>query len=291
MDVKREQYVANGEPRRWAGFIGRHPLVFTLLMTADFTATLWFTGLIAAPVVGIFSDSYLVEDLFWYLFMSVVFAGLLLYLGWWRSAGFTPFGEWRLSSRVLWLPVLWAVAYFAVLALLSDIGYDFSASNLPVILIAAPTELLVGFEEEVIFRGVILFGLLWAWREKPRGVLWAVLLSSALFGLMHAQNTILYGSPVDLTASQVCSAFLFGLGMAGLVLATNALWPAVIFHAVTNLSGAFQGLYTIAQDTSDVQSTVGFNTASILFNIPLGIYGLYVIRRRRHRVDTANPPQ
>ena len=293
MDTRREQYIANGEPRRWSRFIDRHPLVFALLVTIAFIAVLWFTGLIVieTPVVGIVSDSYLVEDLFSYLLMSVVFAGLLLYLGWWRSAGFTPFGEWRLSLRVLWFPLLWVVAYFAVLGLFSDIGYDFSTSNLPVILIAAPTELLVGFEEEVIFRGVILFGLLWAWRDKPRGVLWAVLLSNVLFGLGHAQNAILYEAPAALTASQVCSSFLFGLGMTGLVLATNALWPAIVVHAVTNLSQAFQGIYTIVQDTSDVQASVGFNTPSVVFNIPLAIYGLYVIRRRRRRVTAETSPR
>ncbi|WP_020619126.1 CPBP family intramembrane glutamic endopeptidase [Paenibacillus daejeonensis] len=87
--------------------------------------------------------------------------------------------------------------------------------------------LLVGFVEEVLYRGIILRLLL------PKGRLLAVLVSSVLFGVTHLLNAVGGQSLTD-TLVQVVYAFLIGMVLALLVLKHRALPLAILFHAVHN---------------------------------------------------------
>ena len=71
--------------------------------------------------------------------------------------------------------------------------------------------------EEMVFRGYVLGAL------RPHGDKVAVIVSAALFGLIH--GNIL----------QVPFAFILGLVLGWLVVQTNSIWPAVVLHGVNNL--------------------------------------------------------
>jgi len=74
--------------------------------------------------------------------------------------------------------------------------------------------------EEFIHRGFIFHALL------PRGHALAIILSAALFGVMHNPQTIII-------------AFLIGLLLAFLTLNLNTLWGPIIAHATYNLAAIF----------------------------------------------------
>lgn len=71
--------------------------------------------------------------------------------------------------------------------------------------------------EELLFRGVILGGLLSHYRPR-----WAVVVSAVLFGVVH------------LNLWQFVPAFGMGLATGWLFMRTRSLWPCVAFHGIYN---------------------------------------------------------
>lgn len=123
-------------------------------------------------------------------------------------------------------------------------------------------ELIVGLSEELVFRGMLLRTLL------PRGTTRAVLVSSALFGLVHLAN-IVYGASVAVTLAQVVGAFVFGIGMAAIVLCGGALWPAILIHALANLALRFSWFVP--------QPVPAPLMSAVISTLLLG-YGLFLLR-------------
>lgn len=80
-----------------------------------------------------------------------------------------------------------------------------------------------GLVEELVFRGIVLTGLLIGLAPRPRATFESVLLSSVLFGLPHLHPLI------------VIFAAVFGLAFAHLTIATNTIWPAVAVHVAFDL--------------------------------------------------------
>lgn len=83
--------------------------------------------------------------------------------------------------------------------------------------------------EEILFRGLILVGLL---QLYPKTV--AIVLSSLLFGLWHFKN-IFYIPKKQLLYQMLYTGFFFGPLMALVTLATGTIWLAVILHFANNL--------------------------------------------------------
>lgn len=78
---------------------------------------------------------------------------------------------------------------------------------------------LAPFTEEILFRGMIQNAY-----ERRFG-LTAILISSAIFGLMHADLLL------------AVNAFFMGLIAGYLLLRTRSLWTTIVFHAVFNFLG------------------------------------------------------
>ena len=83
--------------------------------------------------------------------------------------------------------------------------------------------LAVGFSEEFFFRGIILKIL------RKDGVLYSIIVSSIVFGLLHASN-LLGGANVLYTLLQIIYALLFGLVAASIVTLHQSLTPVIIWH-------------------------------------------------------------
>ena len=92
-----------------------------------------------------------------------------------------------------------------------------------VVVLAVLAVVVAPFVEEVLFRGVVLRGLMLRTGFWP-----AAVTSSALFGVFHAQ-----GSPAEAALLAVATG-VFGLGLCVLVRRTGRLAPAIGVHAVRN---------------------------------------------------------
>ncbi len=147
---------------------------------------------------------------------SAVTAGLTTYLGWWplvlRDAG-------RVGGAVRAVPWIWAVTIAAALVL----GSPWS---LPVdrLLATLALAILVGFAEELAYRGLALVGLR-AGSTEAR----AFLVMTFLFAILHLPNVLL-GQQLVGSIVQTGLAFLGGTGLYLIRRSSGSIAVAMLFH-------------------------------------------------------------
>lgn len=170
-----------------------------------------------------------------------------------------PIGAWRIA----WLPF----AYAAAACMLAAAGRPLPGGMVAMVLLNTS---LVALSEEVMFRGILLHGLM-----TRLGVLPAVLASSALFGAVHALNALTTG---DLATSlcQALAAALQGVGFAAVRLRTGSLWPMIAAHALYDC-----GLLLLAARTAPAAGlSVAAALGAILLVVPVMFYGLFLLRKQ-----------
>ena len=150
--------------------------------------------------------------------MSITLAGILYYR---RARGGS--GPWaRFSARglnpalLLWAFVMMCavgVVLEPLLALLPELQINVGRGFWTILSLV----LFAPVFEELICRGVVLGSL-----RSRYGVTIAWLVSSLFFGILH-------GQPV-----QVVNAFVVGLVLGYVYIATDSLWAAMILHALNN---------------------------------------------------------
>lgn len=115
----------------------------------------------------------------------------------------------------------------------TSIGQFFSGLSLPTFLsIGITWNLITGIKEEFVFRGYLLARL--KQKGQPHS---AWLVSSLVFGLLHVN---FFHFPIYPAGPPIwfASAFLAGLLLAGYVLATGRLLPAILAHGIANTISA-----------------------------------------------------
>lgn len=160
-----------------------------------------------------------------------------------------------------------AVLLFPVMTVIYGYLAGFRELPLPTLILAFVSVALAGVIEELAFRGVLLSILL------PKGLWRAVIVTSALFGLMHLSNLAL-GSPWYSVLLQVTFATMAGTGYAAMRIRTGSLWPPIILHA------AFDLTFRVA--AVEVGSMFA-NSIHMLHGVGWLVYALVVLRRGRAR--------
>ena len=113
---------------------------------------------------------------------------------------------------------------------------SFIAPNIPsLIIIVLHPFIGTGLFEEVLYRGLVLKMLLRKTGHSKKGVIFACVISSAIFGLLHIVN-VFAGAPVLSTISQIIHATATGLFFAAVFLRTKKLWIPILLHGLLNLS-------------------------------------------------------
>lgn len=94
----------------------------------------------------------------------------------------------------------------------------------------------VGLFEELTFRGCIFLFVLQRRGKRSIDVFWSIVISSAIFAVVHLLN-IAMGADPGATLLQIGYSFLIG-GMCSVILVkTHNVWLCVILHAVYNFAG------------------------------------------------------
>lgn len=139
-------------------------------------------------------------------------------LGWWRGALFE-----KSVSRHKWPIIAPALMALVVLIALS-VGVEWGRVDIAYFVPLLVLGILVGFNEELLTRGLLLVGLRASLREP-----WVWFVTSALFGLMHAAN-LFVGAPLPGTLQQIGLAFLGGTGFYIVRRVTGNLIWAMLLH-------------------------------------------------------------
>ena len=176
-----------------------------------------------------------------------------------REAGLCAPKPWK----TLWL--VWPPLLYALLMLL--LAWAGGWPQPRVLLIVACNAALVAISEELMFRAILLQGMLERYTVWP-----AVLMSSALFGLAHTANGLASGD-VSGALWQAVAATLQGIGYAAIRLRTRSIWPMVLVHGLWDYALVTATLPHPAEDGASILPYI-----ALLAVLPLCLYGVYLLR-------------
>ncbi|MBI5950285.1 MAG: CPBP family intramembrane metalloprotease [Chloroflexi bacterium] len=253
-------------------FALEHPLLFSILAT--------FAGIFLTEIpFQDFLAPYLEKQTAFYL--TIIFEqGLVGFLcllmlasfGWLEIAGITPPKKWR----ALWLG--WPLLLFTLINM--DEGVVIDTSKPMLIVLHLLTALSTGWVEELLCRGVVTVTFLQKWGRSKKGIYFAVLASSLLFGLAHLANFIQGRKPLLNNVTQIIFSLFFGVIFAACMLRNRSIWPMMILHAAVDWAGTLRevavggGLRTVPPAMSPTNALI-----SILITLPLFLYGLFLLRK------------
>ena len=112
-------------------------------------------------------------------------------------------------------------------------GGEIAAYALEHIVLSVAIMLLVGINEEVIFRGLGLGGMLLVFGHKKNGALWSVLLMSLIFGFVHVIYEIDITDPITIFIGllKTLQTAMIGIILSCCIMTDQTLLGAMTVHA------------------------------------------------------------
>ena len=195
-------------------------------------------------------------------------------LGWLHRIGLTDFGT--LPTWVLTVVLALYVVMSGFYPFFGNFTFDpRSLVDTPEARAILLQALLVGFVEETVFRGILLYALVRVWGQTRRGLIASVVVQAALFGILHASQ-VFFGATPAAALANVLETFIFGLGLGALVLSVGTLWPAIVLHTVSNSFILIKGLSSRWIDPV----FLGYLGEAFL-ELPLSLFGLWMMVKAR----------
>lgn len=145
------------------------------------------------------------------------------------------------------------------------LGIDINIS-LSVFLLTVVQMILVGYTEELLFRGLFFLKL------KEKGPVIYVLFSSLVFGLLHSANAINPEVGSVLVILQVLNAFLIGIIFALIYFLTKKILIVILAHTLFNIFAS------ISNEVSLEKNVYAVMVLSILYVICIVVISM--IRRK-----------
>lgn len=215
--------------------------------------------------------------------MRVIICILLLmmlkYFGIIKMAYFTAPSEWR----QIWL--IWPVMAL-ILINASDVltGKVIINTSDKALWLSFITDCIsIGFFEEILVRGSILGLLLYKWGNTRKGIYFAVICSSLIFGSAHLINLVKNPDLVLATLAQIAYATFLGVLFASLLLRTRSIWLIIFSHALFDFFGSVREISVggglAANELAKASTTAADAVSAIIITLPLLIYGLIIVRK------------
>lgn len=189
-------------------------------------AILWIVVYTAG--MGTLKNNFGLDSLWQMLGLIVLSAVMFLFVK--RNGLMEKYGlaGWAKNSRaMLWFIPLWLLS---CLNLFSGFSPDYP---MPGLIYAAVSMTLVGFVEELLFRGFLFKAML-----KDGNVKAAVIISSVTFGLGHIVN-LFTGQDLIETLSQVVFAVAVGFVFTFVFYKSGSLLPGILAHSFIDVSSVF----------------------------------------------------
>ena len=196
-----------------------------------------------------------------YMMIGLIVISALMLLFVWKNGLLEKYGlsAWAKNSRVmLWFFPLW------IIASLNLWGGAAAKYPVPGQIYAIVSMALVGFAEELIFRGFLFKAML-----KDGNVKTAVIVSAVTFGLGHILN-LFTGHELAETLVQVVFAVAFGFIVTMAFYKSGSLLPCILSHSLTDVFSLF---------AADGASSLLNRAAHIVIIVMAVLYCVYLARR------------
>jgi len=182
-----------------------------------------------------------------------------------------------------WFNLVFAIAAFSLTFFALPENSLIMPSPFALIVTVLHPFLGTGVFEEVLVRGLIFKILLLTMGHTKNGIIKAVLISSAIFGVVHIVNVIVVGEFLPVIAQVIYATFI-GVFYAVLYLRTKTLWVPILLHGLTNLSTQIFNVILspdVLQDLMQNQTEPSVMDAfmPVVFSIPFLIVGLILLRK------------
>ncbi|MCK9795966.1 CPBP family intramembrane metalloprotease [Isoptericola sp. 4D.3] len=253
---------------------------FAVLYIAVFLVVGWLIGRLRLGPASAEAALDSPGAVFFGLALPILVMGLLLVvfvvsMGWRREV----FGPQPVAGkRWMWV----AVVLVLVPVVLHVAATSWSSYSVPVVLTVLFLGLCVGLAEELLARGVAVVML----RRAGYGEKAVMVLSSVLFGLLHASNLV---SGQDLTTVGVTVVYAFGFGtmMYLSMRVTGSIVPAILLHAATDPTAI---LATGGVDTHGaIAGAESLNALAGAFNLVFVVVAVVAIFLVSGRARTPRP--
>lgn len=255
--------------------VSRYRMPLSLVVLVAWVAITAFSGrLLYAPAPG---NHQIVEGvsggIAWPILLAGLFLVAVLFTFRWFDLGFrAPIAG---SLRLLWLPAIF-IAGFILLALFVGLPPP------DMIAFLAINALLVGFSEELMFRGVLFQGM------RSRLAVWpAIWTTSVLFGVVHVLNALTTGEWLA-ASTQAATAFMSGLMFLAILIRTGSILPGMILHAVWDFTLLLSAAGAMGAGHPQGDVPPALLLVPLAFTLPNFLYALYLLRKVRN-TDLLSP--
>jgi uncharacterized protein len=196
---------------------------------------------------------------------AVILIATITYMGWTKQL-FARQPIYR--SWWMWLgPVVVAIPI-----VLRVLGIDWGRNALPVVVVVLATGLLIGFVEELMFRGIGVKML----RDGGNGEFAVAALTSLLFALSHSIN-LFSGQSIKSVGPTVVYTFAFGVLMYLTLRSVGFLVAAMILHGLTDpttilATGGIDEITSAGGDSVFFSATGAFTFVLVLAGVILLLF-------------------
>ncbi len=208
---------------------GKLTMKISLIAAALYIAVMGTGMYIMHYIMGYtYGGSEMVYVIIWAeIVLSIIAIFTVVKFSSWKEIGF---GKMRLR-HLFWLVPGVSIALLLLSYVYGAISINgINSSQLTLLIFVGITTLLVGFSEEVMFRGIVLRGAL-----TKKGIYVSILISAIAFSLLHSVN-ILGGETTGEVIGQMVLTFIWGLFIAPVALKLRSLIPIIIFHFLWDFS-------------------------------------------------------
>lgn len=244
-----------------------HPLIFVCGLTLVwFVLLMVFMGIASGALRRPYGDATTV--MISRFVVAACALALLWGLGWLEASGVARLGRWP-----IWLLALGGLIYFAgasLYAFYGKVAFDVSSLfRLPAARTAVLAHFAASLNEEIVFRGLVLYLLIRVWGHTRLGLIGSVVLAALLFALVHLTQIFTHQVSLPLALLLTVQVCIVSIWWGALVLLSGSVWPAVLLHFVVNAVVAVQGL-TVPMIEPDILAY----RRLLWFSIPLGLLGI-----------------
>lgn len=204
-------------------------------------------------------------------------------LGIFQTSGITKPKEWK--KVWLFLPALLLVIPSAM-ELINAKAYI--TSDPMVYLLVLILNIMVGLGEEIIGRSLTLNIILRKYGVTKKGIYFSVFISSIIFGAAHFATTLAGRHDLISGIGQVIYCIFFGVFFSACVLRNNSIWPMVFYHFVVDFISGTEELIVRDGVVSQTSSILVQTIFLILYDLPLLLYGLFLLRKVEPRQELSD---